>query len=303
MPSIRTLKTFLTVARVGSFAAAGKEVGLTAAAVGQQVRALEDELRQVLFDRGGRSIVLNTAGRALVAPVEELVARYQSLGAAPHDDGRLAGSVVVGALVSALMGEFADALWALKREHPRLEVRLFAGLSSDFALKVERGELDAAIVTQPPMRLSPNLAWTALYAEPMVLVVPRRPHFELKSAQPLELLRRAPFIRFDRQTWTGALVDRALEQCGIAVRDELELNSVEAIIALVRQGFGVSIVPQLRNVDWARDRALRALKLPRVTVERHVGLLERRQHQRTRFTAAIKDYFAAPRPARRRRAG
>ena len=38
----------------------------------------------------------------------------------------------------------------------------------------------------------------------------------------------------------------------------MELNSVEAIVALVRQGFGVSIVPQLANVQWSRDRALRA---------------------------------------------
>jgi DNA-binding transcriptional LysR family regulator len=44
MSSIRTLKSFLAVARLGSFSAAGKEIGLTAAAVGQQIRALEDEL-------------------------------------------------------------------------------------------------------------------------------------------------------------------------------------------------------------------------------------------------------------------
>lgn len=300
MPSIRTLRTFLSVTRHGSFAAAGKEIGLTAAAVGQQMRALEEELRQVLFDRGPRSIVLNTAGRALVPPIEDLLARYQALAGAAGDEGGLSGSVQMGALVSALMGEFADALWALKREHPRLEVRLFAGLSSDFAHKVERGELDAAVVTQPPFRLSPGLVWSPLYTEPMVLVVPQRPHFALPAA-PLQMLTRSPFLRFDRHTWTGELVDQVLAQCEASgVRDELELNSVEAIIALVRQGFGVSIVPKLRNVDWSRDRALRVVRLPRITVQRHVGLLERRQHQRSRFTEAIKAYFAAPRPGRTR---
>ncbi|MEO8081256.1 MAG: LysR family transcriptional regulator [Caldimonas sp.] len=300
MPSIRNLRTFLAVARLGSFAAAAKDVGLTSAAVGQQVRALEDELRQVLFDRGGRAIVLNTAGRALVEPVEELVGRYQALAHVAPANGGLSGSVVVGALVSALMGEFADALWTLKREHPALEVRLFAGLSSDFAKQVERGELDAAIVTEPPGRLAPHLVWTALYREPMVLVVPKRPHFSL-ATEPLAILRRSPFIRFDRHTWTGALVDRAIAQCAVEVRDELELNSVEAILALVRQGFGISIVPQLRNVDFSRDRGLRIVALPRIDVARNVGLLERRQHTRTRFTAAIKAYFASPRPARSHR--
>ena len=178
MSSIRTLKSFLAVSRLGSFAAAGKEIGLTAAAVGQQIRALEDELCKVLFDRSGRAIVLNTAGREMIAPVKELVARYEAL-ATPERGAQLAGTVVMGALVSALMGAFADSLWSLTRQHPELDVTLLAGQSADFALKVERGELDAAVVTQPPGRLPANLVWTALYTEPMILIVPAKPHFAM----------------------------------------------------------------------------------------------------------------------------
>ena len=294
MASIRTFKTFLAVARHGSFAAAGKEIGLTAAAVGLQIRALEDELNQVLFDRGPRSVVLNTAGRKAVPQVEEILACYDAL-ASTGDNDELSGSVVMGALVSALMGAFADALWSLKRQHPKLKVQLFAGLSSDFAWQVERGELDAAIVTQPPHALPSSLLWTPLYNEPMVLIVPRHPHFELPQ-EPLEALGRAPFIRFDRHTWTGHLVKGVLAETGVGTRDELELNSVEAAVEIVRQGFGISIVPQLANVQWEKDRALRVIRLPGVTIERCVGLLERTQHRRMQFTAAIKAYFEESRP-------
>jgi DNA-binding transcriptional LysR family regulator len=290
MSSIRVLKTFLAVVRHGSLAAAGKEVGLTAAAVGLQIRSLEADLRLRVFDRSGRSIVLNTAGRGLVAPVQELVTRFEAL-AAVENGHQLVGTVVVGALVSALMGAFADGLWALKRRHPELDVTLLAGLSSDFALKVERGELDAAVVTQPPQALPSNLRWTPLYSEPLVLIVPRKPRFALAS-EPLEMLAQAPFMRFDRQTWTGHLVNQALAQCKVQVKEGMELNSVEAIVALVRQGFGVSIVPRLANVTWSRDRLLQVLPLPGVDVQRHVGLLERRHHSRERFTAEVKAYFA-----------
>ena len=291
MSSIRTLKNFLAVARLGSFSAAGKEIGLTAAAVGQQVRALEDELHKVLFDRSSRAIVLNTAGRGMVAPVKELVARYDALATEERGEA-LSGTVVMGALVSALMGAFADSLWALTRKYPELEVSLFAGQSADFADKVDRGELDAAVVTQPPLRLASNLVWTALYTEPMVLIVPTKPHFTLPDDGPT-LLAHCPFLRFDRQTWTGHLVDEALAQCGATVETRMELNSLEAIVALVRQGFGVSIVPQLANLQWSRDRALRIVPLPGVDLSRSVGLLERRQHSRERVTEAIKAYFAS----------
>jgi DNA-binding transcriptional LysR family regulator len=106
--------------------------------------------------------------------VKDLVARYEAL-ATDQTGEALGGTVVMGALVSALMGAFADSLWSLTRQHPDLDVTLFAGQSADFAVRVDRGELDAAVVTQPPMRLPANLVWTPLYTEPMVLIVPARP--------------------------------------------------------------------------------------------------------------------------------
>jgi DNA-binding transcriptional LysR family regulator len=289
MSSIRQLRSFIATAKLGSFAAAGQQIGLTAAAVGLQIRALEQDLNRTLFDRSGRGIVLNTAGRALLAPVQALVDRYEAL--AMRDQGTaLSGTLVMGALVSALMGAFADCLWALKRQHPLLDLTLLSGQSADFAQRVHRGELDAAVVTRPPMALPGKLVWTVLYTEPMVLIVPRKAHFELPR-DPLQMLAACPFMRFDRQTWTGHLVNQALDQCGVDVRDGMELNSVEAIVALVRQGFGVSIVPRLANVQWTRDRSLCIVPLPQVDLARQVGLLERPQHSRKRVTDAIKAYF------------
>ena len=291
MASIRTLQTFLAAARLGSFAAAGQEVGLTAAAVGLQVRALEEELGVALFDRSARAVVLNPEGRRRVPAVKDLLERWQQLQARPGAD-ELGGTVIMGALVSALMGAFADALWTLKRRHPSLEVTLFAGQSADFMTRVERGELDAAVVTQPPVQLPASLAWTPLYREPMVLIVPSRPHFVLPDSA-VQMLAQCPFMRFDRRTWTGHLVNEALAQCRATVVEGMELNSVEAIVELVRQGFGISIVPRLANLHWGRDKALRVVPLPRVTVQRHVGLLERRGHGRERFTQALKAHFGA----------
>lgn len=295
MPSIRTFRIFLAVARHGTFAAAGHEVGLTPAAVGLQMRALEQALGQRLFHRGGRAIALAAAGRAAASRIEEIVLRYDELARARGEDP-LSGSVAMGALVSALMGAFADALWTIKREHPRLEVKLFAGQSSDFAYKVDHGVLDAAIVLRPPRPLATSMTWTPLYEEPMVLVVPRRPPFKLPR-EPLAALAQAPFIRFDRDTWTGLLVRDVLARCDVRVHEAMELNSVEAIVEIVRQGFGVSIVPRLANVDWARDQQLRVVPLPGIDVQRHVGLLERARHPRMRFTDAIKRYFGERRAA------
>lgn len=288
MSSIRMLRTLLAVAENGSFGAAAPKVGLTPAAVALQMRALEQNLNQVLFERVGRSVVLNTAGRRAVPAARDLVARYEEL--ASRASTGFAGIVAIGAFVSALAGAFGLALWDLKRLHPRLEIKLVAGVSEELSSIVEGGELDIAATTKSPRRLSKGLRWTRLYSEPMVLIVPKRPQFQLADSV-LRILESAPFLRFDRRTWTGQLVERVLDNTGCVPRDALELNySVDAIASLVRQGFGVSIVPQ-SDPAWQRDPGLRVLVPPGEPVHRHVGLLERSGHSRRELTEAIKQKF------------
>ena len=82
-----------------------------------------------------------------------------------------------------------------------------------------------------------------------------------------------------------------LAKSRVKVVESLEVNSVETIVALVRQGYGVSIVPKLDNVKWARDTDLHIITIPGNRIERRVGLLERTQHSRRQFTGAIKKHF------------
>src|SRR3954452_22126791 len=84
MSSIRLLRTFSAVASEGSFAAAAARVALTQAAVGQQMRALEGTLRRPLFERQGKVVVLNEAGRELVPQVRRLLATWDQMLAGPE---------------------------------------------------------------------------------------------------------------------------------------------------------------------------------------------------------------------------
>jgi DNA-binding transcriptional LysR family regulator len=67
----------------------------------------------------------------------------------------------------------------------------------------------------------------------------------------------------------------------------LELNSLEGIAELVRQGIGVAVVPLLRRSSWMRDDALRVMPLPQTDGRRIVGMLERAEHGKMAVTAAI----------------
>lgn len=287
MSSIRVLKNFLAITRHKSVAAAAKEIGLTAAAAGQQLQQLEAELGVELFDRTKRSLSLNHHGRSLIEPIQEIIARYEALGS--DFKSELSGTIVLGALVSTLMGAFGSTLNKIKQNYPSLEVKLIAGLSSDFLDQVLDGNLDAAIVTESPYALPQNMQWTELYTEPMILIYPAAKN--KRGSTPRELSADLPFIRFERNTWTGHLVDQTIRVSKLAVKEGMELNSVEAIIELVRQGLGYAIVPKLANIAWEADKQLQIVELTGKTIYRKVGLLEKRKHSRQNITQEIKKYF------------
>ena len=287
MSSIRVLKNFLAISRHKSVAAAAREIGLTAAAAGQQLQQLEADIGVELFDRTKRSMTLNHHGRSLVEPIQEIIARYEALGS--DFKSELSGTIVLGALVSTLMGAFGNTLNELKQSYPELEIKLIAGLSNNFLDQVIEGSLDAAIVTESPYALPQNVQWTELYSEPMVLIYPtvkNRKNFSTKTASD-----DLPFIRFERNTWTGHLVDQTIRANKMVIKDSMELNSVEAIIELVRQGLGFAIVPRLANITWETDKKLHISELAGKTIFRKVGLLERKKHSRQNVTQIIKQHF------------
>lgn len=283
MSTLRFLRTFLAVARHGSFSDAAEHVGLTQAAVSFQMRSLETELGRELFDRTGRLALLNTAGRELLPEVTQLLDLYEHIRRPRAPSGDLAGSVAVGAIVSC-MGGLSKVISGLKKNHPHLEVRLLSGKASELAAQVEAAELDAAFIVETP-RKNATTHWTALYEEPLVVLA----HPQAIGERAEDILANNPFLRFNRRQRTGLQIDRVLRRMGIAVHDYLELNAIETLVELVRQEVGVTLLPQLYGANWLTGGNLSVIALPPElgSVHRSIGMLERREHPLQAITQAI----------------
>lgn len=281
--SVRALKTFLAVVKYGTFAAAAKHIGLTQAAVSLQMKGLEGVLKTRIFDRSSRSVVLNTAGRSLVAKATEIVALYDGIKAA-SSRGEFAGRINIGAVATTFAKLLPEALLKLKHAHPRIEVRIISGPSDLLAIKVENGELDAALVSNPPSALPRTLAWHPIAKEPLALVTPA----QAKISSARHLLEKLPYIRVTRHSWTGRLIDDVLKRHHIEVNDSMELDSLQAAAEMVARGLGVSIMP-LYEGKWHDDPRLRIWLLVKPRVGRTIGFIERQAHMRTTITAALLD--------------
>ena len=268
--SIRRLKTLIAVAEKGTFAAAATARFVSHAAVSQQMKTLEDELGVSIFDRSRRSPVLNQHGRNLVAKARDVVHAYNNMVSSVHDDDRVAGELVFGAVSTCMTSLVPRVVGMLKRRYPKLHVRVVPGLSAELQIQVERGYLDAAVLSEPPF-LPNGLSWRAFAEEPLILLA----SLEEESDDPEWLLESRPFIRFNRRAWLGRQIDEWLQANKLNIREGMELDTLESISSMVFYQLGVSIVPR-RCVPSARPLPLKRIPLGPSARPRILGVVARK---------------------------
>jgi len=264
---IKEFKTFIGVARNGTFTGAGAQLGLTQSAVSAQIKRLEEYLGVALFERSARAAVLNANGREMLPQAEELVAMAERM-VTTAGAGHVSGSLRIGAIASVQQDLLVRALGEFRAVYPDVRVRVVPGVSLSLLGQVDAGEVDMAMLIRPPFALPPELGWQPLMREPVMLAVPE----SLPAAPWRELLATQPFIRYDRASFGGRAVDIFLKKHRIAVREAVELDEIEAIAGMVRHGLGVALLPHLRQLDTT---GLRLLALGEDAFHREIGLIGR----------------------------
>ncbi len=277
---LRPLRTLVSIADQGSFAAAAESLGLTQSAISLQIKGLEESLGRPLFDRSHRPPQLTDEGRHLVVEARQILSLYDRIFDSSVE-GLLTGDLVLGAVPTALGSIMPPALAALRTQHPQLAIRVTSGLSDELAEQLRAGRLDAALASEP-QHLPDGLRSRPIRQDPLVVIAP----METKGKTDRELLEGSPFIQFSRRAWAGEEIDRALRERGIAVRRVMEIDSLEAIIEMVRHRLGVSVVP-LPYGRRPETLGLRALPFGSPPLTRTLVLLQRADSPKGRLIAAL----------------
>lgn len=142
LPSLNAMRAFEASARLGSFARAAEELNVTAAAVSQQVRALEADLGLALFDRLGRRLRLTEAGRAYAPGLGDGFARIAAATAAARGGARPRSSLRLSTLPSFAFGWLNARLPDFRQRHPDIDLLIDANPRN---ADIRRGEADMAI--------------------------------------------------------------------------------------------------------------------------------------------------------------
>ncbi|WP_020578681.1 LysR family transcriptional regulator [Actinopolymorpha alba] len=240
----RQLEYFVTVAEERHFTRAAQRLHVAQSGLSASIRTLERELGAELFIRNTRNVELTDAGRALLVEarhtLSDVAAAREAVAAVR---GLLSGRLVVGSLQCLGALSVPDLLARFHQAHPGVEIRLRQGGSPELLAQVRAGDMDVAIVSEPPNDV-PGLTLTPLACEPMVLACgPAHPLTDQPSIDLAEL-KEETFVDFHPGWITRDVTDRALAASHIERRVALEVNDVHSLLNLVGAGLGVALVPQ-----------------------------------------------------------
>jgi DNA-binding transcriptional LysR family regulator len=272
---VKSLYSVIAVADHGSFNAAAKALGMSLSAISVQMRALEDEMELVLFDRSRRPPPLTDEGREFVGRARELIADWERLSASLKR-GPGGGLLKIGAVHTVVSGLLPAALLRLRERMPDLGIRLTTGLSHDLEAALRGGRIDVAITTEPDT-LPADLEFTAFCEEPLVVIAGGAAAGESFR----EVLQQNAYVRFQRQARVGALIDEVLAANRIKVTSAMEVDTLEGVISLVGAGLGVSVVPARSGIAFPEN--IRVLPFGRPKAVRRLGVLAERRNARHHF--------------------
>ena len=282
----RMLSTLVAIIDRGSFAAAARDVGCTPSAVSLQVKQLEAYFGQLLFDRSARTAKPTPFAREAVAVARDFSNRLEALRARPSVT--VSGRVRLGAIASVQTGALPQALRLLRDRHPALHVEVSLDDSDPLIADLKAGRIDAAVLVRPQSGGSSRLVWQDVARQPFVMLVPPG----TPALAPQELLQRFDLIRYDPSLTGGRIAARYVRQVFPAARSGMEVRSIDAIVAMVSAGLGVSIVPRPRKALLdAHD--VREVRLGKKAPTRQIALARRRADEGHRNIDAVFNAFAA----------
>ena len=272
---------------MGHMSRAAKEQGVAQPSLSKAIRLLEEELGTRLFDRDGRSVRLNAAGKAFLPHVE------RALGAL--DDGRreLADIAVEGGYevaVSAVALHWATGMFrAFCRKRPEVRLRLFQRSSAGMLRQLARREVDLCLMADPQ---EPSVEWTPLVTGEVWVMVPPAHRLAGRGTVALASLRDEPAILSRPGGPLRDVVDALYREAGVEPTVVCESDDVLTMRGLVLAGLGIQFVPDLRRA-LAREADPCYLRLVEPERSVQVGLAWPREGYRSQAAREFARFASA----------
>lgn len=242
--NLHEIENFLTLAEHLHFAKASQRCNLSPSALTRSIQRIEESTGQVLFDRDNRSVQLTPAGETFRLYAINALRDWQQLQENLRDDERsISGTVSIYASVTAAYSLLPDLLETYRTRYPEVQLELRTGSAEHAIQQILDGDIDIAVAALPDKPHS-NLEFKPLTQTNLVFVSSAKsPQNKQLIAQGLDL-SIAPLV-LPQTGPSRRRLNEYLKVKNITPNISTEVSGNEGILAMVRLGCGIGIVPEL----------------------------------------------------------
>ncbi len=282
---LQPLRYFLLVADTGSYHAAADQAARSQPAISLAIRDLEEQLGQSLFERG-RHAELTPFAREHLPQIRALVDHHARVSRMLLDSAeRRTGRVALASIPSYAGRELPAVLAGFARSYPDVEVSVEDDTATRVQQRVLERRVDFGIAIDSG--LDPDLRFEHLAEDRMGLVC-RADHPLAASAQPCpwEALRAHTLI-------TNGTFRQVSDPEARAILDAARFHvpNLVSLLAMVRGGLGVTLLPELALLDEREDLVFRPLAGDSAT--RDIGLISPRRETPRPVVRALMEAIRA----------
>jgi DNA-binding transcriptional LysR family regulator len=262
MFDLNQLRCFVTVAEELHFGRAAARLNMTQPPLSRQIQVLEHIIDAPLLERTSRSVKLTPAGRSFLPEARRILKLAESASQVAR---RIAlgktGSLKIGFTEAAAYGFLPELIAACRARLPEIDFSLKEMVSGDQFEALASGQIDAGLLRPPIAR--PELASRRVVAEPLLAAIPKK--HPLASAETVAIrdFDDQPFVMYSpyESRYFHDLLVALFTQADILPRYVQHLSQIHSILAMVRAGLGLAIVPAAAASLKIADVRLRPLKL------------------------------------------
>jgi DNA-binding transcriptional LysR family regulator len=243
-------------------------------AIHRHIRLLERDFGSRLLVKIGRQVQLTDTGSIVVEFARRVNNEMSEVKRRVEEANNFGGGTLsVGTGTNTLRTFLLPLIRKFKAEFPKVELKLITAPGDMVLAELQNGNLDLGIIaTHPQLLISPQIHYTELYRDEMLLAVSNRHPYAKRTSITLAEAAHLPLIVLPKGSRIRQTQESMFQQAGLVPTIVMELENQEAIEDMVALNMGAAFLSKNRRT---KER-LAAVQIAGYKVEVEIGIVRRR---------------------------
>lgn len=282
--NIQKYQAFVKTVEYGSFTKAAEILHYSQSGISRMINDLEKEWKVILLERSKAGVKLTSDGLRLLPHAKSVCTEYEKLQMQVDElNGLQSGLIRIGTFSSVATHWLPNIIKEFQKDYPNIDYELLLGDYKEIEEWILEGRVDCGF-----LRLPTHTDFNTIFLEQdkLLAILPESHPLATCEKFPIHALSEEPFMLLEKGD--KAEISEILEHCNITPKIRFTTWDDYAIMSMVENGLGISILPQLILKRIPYRIVIKELDIP---AYRNIGLALRNKKTASLAVSRFLDYI------------